>query len=365
MDVVLGLIENIYEAGARPDHWTVVLRNMADALGSSDAAMGCSSASQVPKLISVRTGPEYLQTYAQYYHARNPVHLAVMRLPPGQATLGSALVSAEDFHASEFFNDWCKPQGYLTGAALNLAAEGGWRANIMLSGPNEYDAEQHQLFSALAPHLCRAFQLNQILHTTQAIGHGMMAALEHINRGALVVDQSGVVRSANAVADRILALEDGLYLNDGRLNCSDRQDSGALQRMMAACMRGGVEASGSAMTVSRSEGHSPLSLLCVPLPHSPQWPGMDQRTIIIFLTDPDARLELQSERLRDRFGLTPAEAALAWGITKSGGRKAAAASRGVSVATVRTQLSSIFDKTGVRRQAELVRLLLEDLDKQG
>jgi DNA-binding CsgD family transcriptional regulator len=35
-----------------------------------------------------------------------------------------------------------------------------------------------------------------------------------------------------------------------------------------------------------------------------------------------------------------------------------AASLGVSLATVRTHIRALFDKTGVRRQAELVRLAL-------
>jgi DNA-binding CsgD family transcriptional regulator len=56
--------------------------------------------------------------------------------------------------------------------------------------------------------------------------------------------------------------------------------------------------------------------------------------------------------------LTPAEADFALEIVKGDGRAAAAARFGISVGTARTHLTHIFDKTGVRRQAELVRLLL-------
>ena len=44
----------------------------------------------------------------------------------------------------------------------------------------------------------------------------------------------------------------------------------------------------------------------------------------------------------------------------SGSRKAAADRRGVSDATARAQLTSIFDKTGVRKQTDLMRLLLAE-----
>jgi DNA-binding CsgD family transcriptional regulator len=64
------------------------------------------------------------------------------------------------------------------------------------------------------------------------------------------------------------------------------------------------------------------------------------------------------EYLRRRFGLTLAEANVALEVLNGDGRGAVAARLGISMTTVRTHLSSIFEKTGVRRQAELVRLLM-------
>lgn len=56
--------------------------------------------------------------------------------------------------------------------------------------------------------------------------------------------------------------------------------------------------------------------------------------------------------------MTPAEAGCAVEILKGDGIQAAADRLSISQATARTHLSRIFDKTGVRRQAELVRLLI-------
>jgi len=68
-------------------------------------------------------------------------------------------------------------------------------------------------------------------------------------------------------------------------------------------------------------------------------------------------MRLRADGLRERFGFTPAEAAFAIEIAKGDGRKAAADRLGITVGTARSHLSSIFDKTGARRQAELVRIL--------
>ena len=61
---------------------------------------------------------------------------------------------------------------------------------------------------------------------------------------------------------------------------------------------------------------------------------------------------------RSRFCLTPAEVKIALGIADGKTLATVAEERGVSVSTVRTQLKSVFVKTGTHRQAELVALLV-------
>ena len=81
--------------------------------------------------------------------------------------------------------------------------------------------------------------------------------------------------------------------------------------------------------------------------------------MIVIITDPQQKLRRKLLALRQKFGLTAAEAELTLALVETGSRKTAAADRGVSDATARAQLTSIFDKTGVRRQTDLVRLVLE------
>jgi DNA-binding CsgD family transcriptional regulator len=57
--------------------------------------------------------------------------------------------------------------------------------------------------------------------------------------------------------------------------------------------------------------------------------------------------------LRSGFGLTQAEARVALAITRGESLNEIARARGVTVATARTQLKSVFSKTQTHRQAEL------------
>ena len=80
---------------------------------------------------------------------------------------------------------------------------------------------------------------------------------------------------------------------------------------------------------------------------------------ILFITDPEATVDLRRRQLGEDFGLTPAEAAVAVEVLEADGLQAAAGRLGISLATARTHLAHVFDKTGTRRQAQLVRLLLQ------
>lgn len=75
-----------------------------------------------------------------------------------------------------------------------------------------------------------------------------------------------------------------------------------------------------------------------------------------------ARAESAGERLAamvlySRFKLTPAEAQIALGVYRGQTLRAIAAARGTNVQTARTQLKSVFAKTGTHRQAQLAQLL--------
>ena len=68
--------------------------------------------------------------------------------------------------------------------------------------------------------------------------------------------------------------------------------------------------------------------------------------------------ELQVLNLGKRFQLTPAEIRAAQEIIKGDGRAAAAERLGITEASIKTHLGRVFEKVGVSRQAELIRLIL-------
>jgi DNA-binding CsgD family transcriptional regulator len=97
------------------------------------------------------------------------------------------------------------------------------------------------------------------------------------------------------------------------------------------------------------------------IPHHARiaWIDVARPRAILFITDPEEVALVRRENLRQDFGLTPAEAGFTREVLKADGLQAAADRLGISLTTARTHLAHVFDKTGTRRQAELVRLILQ------
>lgn len=83
-----------------------------------------------------------------------------------------------------------------------------------------------------------------------------------------------------------------------------------------------------------------------------------QPAALITVALPRTGAEFDLTLIGSMFDLTPAEARLAGAIMKGESMTQIAAAQLVSIATVRTQLLSIFAKTSTHRQPQLIELLL-------
>jgi DNA-binding CsgD family transcriptional regulator len=85
--------------------------------------------------------------------------------------------------------------------------------------------------------------------------------------------------------------------------------------------------------------------------------GLDEAMVMMIIVDPTREVRPHSDLLRLAFNLTRAEAMVASLTLEGRGLKAVADQLGLSIATVRTHLQHVFEKTGTGRQAELVNVL--------
>jgi DNA-binding CsgD family transcriptional regulator len=176
-------------------------------------------------------------------------------------------------------------------------------------------------------------------------------SLEHVVSALIRVDGGATVKWVNAAAEKALADGCGLAVWAGHLRATNRA---ADQRLQAAIrwaehLDDGVEAKRGTLPVVLEGGSGEPANVCFVIADSG----------LIHISVNDARLA--EERLATAaivYGLSPAQIRLAEQIVAGHGLREAAETLGVSLATTRTQLERIFDKTGVRSQPALVRALL-------
>jgi DNA-binding CsgD family transcriptional regulator len=170
------------------------------------------------------------------------------------------------------------------------------------------------------------------------------------------------VRFANRAAEEILAKGAGLHVSGGIVYAGSTDETCTLRKAIAGCVdtaaHGGGTASGR-VRLSRGGGRRPLGVPVIPLRPQVPWTRLYQPSAILFVNDPGRDVAVRSDHLRDEFGLTRAEAALALEILAGQGLQVAAGRLQITLTTARTHLAHIFEKTGTRRQAEVVRLILQ------
>jgi DNA-binding CsgD family transcriptional regulator/PAS domain-containing protein len=353
---VLDLIDGIYEAGMSFERWPDALTAVADAFGAQDASLGTMAPHGLPWIFAPRTDPDFMRAYAEAYHPLDQVWHGVTRQGVGRPATDAMVLPRNELEKSAFHNEWSRPQGYRTIMGEMVLAEQGWRTVLMLPGREAFEAEDLRVLATLTRHIRRAVQLN-IRLAQGDLNQGTTAqALAQMAAAAFLLDGDGRVLFANGAAEALFRRGRGVRVSQGRLSAARTEDAADLAAMIGRCALSGTEERGGVLTFG--EGAAPLTLQFLPVRETPLLaPGL--ACAMVFDTTHKAPAD-PAQRLRAVYGLTAAEAALALEIAKGDGKRAAAERRGVSFATARTHLSRIFEKTGVNRQAELVRLILTE-----
>jgi DNA-binding CsgD family transcriptional regulator len=368
-DLALDLVGAVYTAALDTRLWPDILNRIGDAVGGPQVVFGIyDPANGLVNMHAPRTDPDIMDSLIDWAPS-NPALPCIASRPPGEAFNGADVISPDDFSRTAFYQDWWRPAGFSTNPLVtNLFAASvasGHFASHGLPHRSPLDS-QKRLFAVLAQHLVRAVALQRRLHHLTIANENTLTDLDELEQGFLLVDAEARLLFVNRVARTLLDARAGLRLEAGALSASNASDRRTLRGLIASCA---VEASagtgaGGNIMLGRGAGRLPLDVIVTPIqPETVMaaipWTFPQHAVAIVLISDPEGEMHARAEELRDRFGFTRAEAAFALEIIKGDGRQAAANRLGIGVATARSHLSKIFDKTGLRRQAELVRLLLQ------
>ncbi|VAW59761.1 hypothetical protein MNBD_GAMMA11-1168, partial [hydrothermal vent metagenome] len=123
--------------------------------------------------------------------------------------------------------------------------------------------------------------------------------------------------------------------------------------------KNGTDKQVALIKIDENDDSPPVSLLISPdLYPGSQYDKQAESYAIIFIACASVRQKIAPRTLQALFHLTPAEARLAALLASGVSLNQAAEQRFIARNTAKVQLKSIFSKTGVSRQAELIKLIL-------
>jgi DNA-binding CsgD family transcriptional regulator len=194
---------------------------------------------------------------------------------------------------------------------------------------------------------CRpTIELGQPQHVRPGISADVLAAVDLLNLGILVLDHEGRTTFANRAAKALL---------QGRGGKDRREGRAAFDRIRAATARG--EAAEGCFTPSIANRKS-LIVLSMPSPNNDS--GTGAASSIVFVADPTVEAELDLRPITRLYGLTRAETRLLQALV--GGERVGtyAKQAGITLNTAKGYLKQLFIKTQIRRQSDLLRLVLSN-----
>lgn len=305
--------------------------------------------------------------YQEQFFAIDPF----VNLPPGKVVTQQELVPDEDLLGSEYYLNYLKPIGLFHILGVDTVEPDGMEARLRVARRADepaFDASHKALCERLLPHLRRAIQIHARLSRVESERDLYADTVDHLAVATLVLDERGRVLNTNAVARQLLETGDGLALSEERLHIEDRRTDSQLQELIGnaiAAQRAGTTGMARALRIPRPSGLQDYGLVLRPVPLSEWAEGQSSPCVAVFISDPELG-ELDSskrsgELLRELFQLTPAEASLALKLARGLSLAEISAGQNISQHTARAQLKAVFAKTGVSRQAELVRLVLKSV----
>ncbi len=212
--------------------------------------------------------------------------------------------------------------------------------------------------SVFLRHTLLALQIARKLEEFRNRKEALEAGLDRLAVGLMVIHPDRRATPMNEEARAILAKRD-LECRGGRLTTADKRARNQLDNLLAGLTdEGAGRPTGGGVTIRRMHGHA-LQLWGVPLRQEERalLGSNGQACGLIFVIDPDRAPFMPQHLLMEAFGLTRAETTLTLGLLYGETVDEYCDRTGISRNTARTHMRAIFDKLGVNKQTELIRLL--------
>lgn len=305
--------------------------------------------------------------YHTYQHNLTPFKDST----PDKVFTVADLMSYKEWESSTYFKHWVTDDVYYV-MSTDISTENSGRLRFRATrNKNDVDFDEHDkaFCRMLIPHLRRALNIHNQIDRSYSLGLMYSQAIGRMSIATMLIDAQGTVIDKNICAQQILDANDGLKLRNGKLEAYYPSDNKKLTELIKNSFSEAISKDSNglpeAMSITRPSGEVKLGLVVEPIPATSWAEENGFPTAVIYIRDSVSQSHTSADIAKKLFNLTPAETALSIALSNGLSLEEAAESLGIKRNTARAHLRSIFSKTGVRRQTELVRIFLNSVASLG
>jgi DNA-binding CsgD family transcriptional regulator len=366
---LLDVIGQVYDAAQDERLWSPIAPKIACALNSNSTVLYLQDTRLGEgRFISVTPNFDQraMEDYNAYYGPLDVWRRRAEAIGP-RVVVSKELIADADFDRTEIRNDYFRHRAdifYTVGAVLKVADDpGGFLAVHRPHKNGDYFEQEREQVIEFLPHLIRALQIRHRLNQDTIERQSGLETLERTKIATIVVTRNGALIHFNRAAEAMLRAGDTIRSVSGQLATASKpatEQLALLIRQAAGTAAGREKSSGGAVSILAS-GRMPVTVLVAHFRPAKDGAGAPIPAAILFIRDPERSTAPGIDALKGLFGLTPAEATVASQLAQGRSISSIGAKHRLSNNTVRTHLKGIFAKTDVRRQGELVALVLRSV----
>ena len=360
------LIGLVYDAAVDPDAWLAAIEAIRASLDFHNAILALQSSGTGEALMMLAAG------VPDGYLPMTPMHgVAVLALWGGPARLAgfalgepaaqSMVTSPRNWPGNPWYEEFCVPQNLIDCAALLFARDAHLLGHVAWGRHQSKGAiGEHEMSAlrALGPHFRRAAAINRLLDMKTIVAETFSRTLDSLSSGILLVDDKLGLVHANTAATAMIEAGDPVRLVRQRVTFGGGLADKLLGSAVDQCARDelGLGQRGLGVPLKSRTGEVTLAHVLPLIAGSTRSALIPRATAAIFITSAQTTPQLPGDALALLYDLTPAEVRVFDGVVAGEHPGAIAGRLGVGLTTVKTHLAHVFQKTGSKRQADLVKL---------
>jgi DNA-binding CsgD family transcriptional regulator len=349
------LIGRIYDAALDPTLWSDVLTGIAEFVGGRSRGI-------LPSSLHCLGADSRAQNHAQSRsHADLPSKLPLSDIY--EMTGSADLIPDDESQDGHLGRRSAEPEIFADAAngVLEESLKRYARLHIIrneIEGAG--DQEMRRRLDLIAPHVRRAVLIGKMVDIRKAETAALADVTDGLGAGVFLLDVDARIVHANAAGHAFLRAGDFLRTIGGRLIIADAPTDQTLREIVAHAGTGvdALGVKGIAVPLPAADGGRFVAHV-LPLTTGRRRGTAANYDAIAALFVRKATLDMPSPSgvIATTYKLTPTELRVLLAIVEIGGVPEVAAALGIAETTVKTHLGRLFDKTGTRRQADLVKLV--------